>query len=274
MDEIAIYNRARWDELARARAIFTRPWLELGVQEARVLVDPDAQLGALDGADVLCVGSGGGQQAVAFALLGAHVTSIDLSPEQVNRDLEAAAHHGVRVRAEQGDMRDLSRFDASSFDVVHHAYSLNFVPNPRLVFEHVARVLRPHGIYQLFFANPFGLGLGRSDWRGDGYLLRHPYVQGTVVRSDNPEWFFRGEVPPQPIDGPIEYFHTLATIVNELAACDLALVHMKEVAFGEPDLSAGPGTREHLSAFVPRWLSLAARHLPALLHGPDGDRTG
>lgn len=267
MDEVASYNRARWDDLADAGAIFTRPWRDLSNERARALVDPYGLIGAVDAINVLCVASGGGQQAVAFAVLGARVTSIDISPAQVRRDVDTAAHYSVEVTAVEGDMRDLNKFAADSFDVVHHAYSINFVPDPRVVFEQVARVLRRGGLYQLFVANPFGLGLARADWHDDGYLLRRPYVQGSVVRTNNPAWFFRDEPPQAEVPPAIEYCHTLGTLVSGLAQHDLAPIHLVEVGFGDPDPSAPPGTREHLSAVMPRWLDLAARYLPGVLRG-------
>jgi 2-polyprenyl-3-methyl-5-hydroxy-6-metoxy-1,4-benzoquinol methylase len=118
VDEIARYNLARWGALAASSAVFTRPWRDLDEQAARQRLDPDSRLGELRGRAVLCLASGGGQQAPAFALLGASVTSVDLSPEQVDRDRTAAAHNGCDVDAQEGDMRDLSRFAGSSFDLV------------------------------------------------------------------------------------------------------------------------------------------------------------
>ena len=41
--------------------------------------------------DVLCLAAGGGQQSVAFALLGANVTVFDLSETQLEHDRLAAA---------------------------------------------------------------------------------------------------------------------------------------------------------------------------------------
>ena len=71
MDDIARYNMARWDALVRARAVFTRPWLDLTPDEARQMVDPDGRLGEMAGRRVLCLAGGGGQQSAAFGLLGA-----------------------------------------------------------------------------------------------------------------------------------------------------------------------------------------------------------
>ncbi len=150
MDEIAAYNQARWKALVDADALFTRPLLDLDAESARRKVDQEGRLGDVSGKDVLCLACGGGQQSVAFALLGSNVTVSDLSAEQLVRDDEAAAHYGFNIRTVQADMRDLSSFEKGSFDIVHHAYSINFVPSVRQVFQHVARVLRSGGVYHFY----------------------------------------------------------------------------------------------------------------------------
>ena len=84
MDDISNYNRERWNALARANALFTRPALHLDASTARQKIDPEGLLGELAGKRVLCLASGGGQQSAAFALLGAHVTVCDLSDAQLD----------------------------------------------------------------------------------------------------------------------------------------------------------------------------------------------
>ncbi|NJM42526.1 MAG: class I SAM-dependent methyltransferase [Anaerolineae bacterium] len=158
MDELANYNRERWNALVDAGVEYAKPFLALTPEEALAQLNGNAcavlNLDSVRGKRVLCLASGGGQQSAAFALLGADVTVIDLSDAQLAQDRKAAAHYGVEMRIEQGDMRDLSRFNASEFDVVWQGYSINFVPNPRVVFEQVARVLRPNGNYLVQFSNP------------------------------------------------------------------------------------------------------------------------
>lgn len=61
-------------------------------------------------------------------------------------------------------MRDLSRFADASFDIVWRAHSINFVPDVRLVFTEVSRVLDIGGLYRLEFTNPFIHG----SWRKAG----------------------------------------------------------------------------------------------------------
>ncbi len=178
MDEIANYNIERWKALTKANAVFTRPYLTLDASSAREKVDPEGRLGEIRGKDILCLAGGGGQQSVAFALLGATVTVVDLSEEQLQRDRDAAAHYHASLKTLQADMRDLSRLGAKTFDIVWQPYSLNFVPDARVVFGHVARVLRADGLYHFNCANPFVSGLGEQDWNGEGYTLKYPYQDG------------------------------------------------------------------------------------------------
>lgn len=84
LDAIARFNRERWEDLANAGVKFSRPWLDLDGATARARVDPEGMLGELAGKDVRCLAGGGGQQSVAFALLRARVTVLDLCPIYVD----------------------------------------------------------------------------------------------------------------------------------------------------------------------------------------------
>ncbi len=78
VDEIARYNKGRWEELAEANIEYSRPFLDLDSEKAREAIDPEGVLADVSGLDVLCLASGGGQQSAAFGLLGANVTVLDL----------------------------------------------------------------------------------------------------------------------------------------------------------------------------------------------------
>jgi SAM-dependent methyltransferase len=168
MDDIARYNAERWRRLVEANAVFTQPKLDLDANTARTMVDPENKLGDLSGRRVLCLAAGGGQQSAAFAWLGAQVTVFDLAEGQLARDRQAAEHYGFSIQAIQGDMRDLSALPAATFDLVWQPYSLNFVPDSRLVFAQVRRVLRQGGLYYFACANPFFFGMRQDDWNGEG----------------------------------------------------------------------------------------------------------
>jgi len=78
-DDIAEYNKARWEELAQYGVDCSRPLLDLDEVSAREVVDPHGMMGDAKGRQVLCLAAGGGQQSAAFALLGADVSVIDIS---------------------------------------------------------------------------------------------------------------------------------------------------------------------------------------------------
>ena len=257
MDETIKFNQERWEELSASNVIFSRPWFDLDHIVARTRVDPENMLTEIAGKDVLCLASGGGQQSVAFALLGAKVTVFDFSQTQLQRDQEAATHYGVQINTLQGDMRDLSRFTENSFDIVWHAHSLNFVPDAQQVFTGIARVLREGGMYRLSCHNPYMHGVCEDNWNGQGYLLHLPYVEGEVYYSD-PAWDIDDDDgSSKRVIGPKEFRHTLSTLINGLVKEGFILLKVSERTQQDPE--AAPGTWAHLKTvtapYIAFWLS-------------------
>jgi SAM-dependent methyltransferase len=255
MDDIARHNRERWNELVRLNVEFSRPWLKLDEQQARTEVDPHGFIGNPKGKEVLCLAGAGGQQSAAFALLGAQVTVLDLSDEMLARDRQAAAHYGFDIRFEQGDMRDLSRFTDHSFDIVWHAYSINFVPEVAPVFDEVARVLKTGGIYQVQFHNPFIFDVDERSWNGQGYLIHRPYIDGQ--EAQDPTWdIYAEDGSHREVQGPREFRHILSTMLNSLLGRGFTFLGLYEDAAPDPD--AEPGTWDHYllvcAPLVSMWL--------------------
>ena len=261
MDDIAKYNRARWNELVQANILYSRPWLDLDPQSARAQIDSQGILTEVAGKDVLCLASGGGQQSAAFAVLGANVTVFDLSDAQLQRDQATAAHYRVQVQAVQGDMRDLSRFGPARFDIVWQAYSINFVPGPLPVFREVARVLRAGGLYRLMCHNPFTAGLGEADWNGASYPLTRPYIDEAELRFEDSDWVIEGDDgTSQRVTGPKEFRHTLSTVVNGLVKQGFMIQGVWEETTDESN--PPPGSWEHFKLIAPPWLTFWAVYRP------------
>ena len=265
MDEIAKYNIERWRALVDANALFTRPALNLDPISAHERLDPEGRLGNLAGKDVLCLACGGGQQSAAFALLGANVTVFDLSEAQLQRDAEASTHYGINIKMVQGDMRDLSCFERTAFDIVYHAYSLGFVPDPRIVFQQVARVLRLGGIYHFNCANPFFVGLSEKDWNGEGYTLKQPYTDGAEVGCKDQGWVYDRSQSEAPIQFPREYRHTLSTLMGGLVEQSFMILHVSDYSDFDPNPKAEPGTWDHFVSIAPPWLSFWTTYRPDVL---------
>jgi SAM-dependent methyltransferase len=261
LDDITEHNQAQWDELARARLEYTLPLLDLTPDDARQRVDPEGLLGDVAGKDLLCLATGGGQQSACFGALGARVTVLDLSPLQLERDREAAAHYGYAIHTIHGDMRDLSALEDASFDLVYQAYSLNFVPSVAPVFQEVARVLRPGGIYKMQWANPFTQSVDDQAWDGETYLLHHPYLDGFETSTYYPTWDIEdGAGGWREIASPREFRHILSTVVNTLVANRFVILRMQEALSNETEPE--PGTWEHYKWVAPPYITVWAAYRP------------
>jgi SAM-dependent methyltransferase len=143
--------------------------LELVLTPTRVV--PADWLGDLQGKDVLCLASGGGQQAPLIAAAGARVVSFDLSEEQLAKDRFVAEREGLSLHCVQGNMADLSVFEPASFDLVFNPVSNVFVPDLRPVWRECYRVLRYGGALLAGFMNPSFFLFDHDEGEGAGILV-------------------------------------------------------------------------------------------------------
>jgi len=182
IDPVA-HNRAAWDREVASGNEWTRPVGPEVIARARagdwsvVLIgyEPtprDWFPAELDGAVVLCLASGGGQQGPVLAAAGADVTVFDNSPAQLARDEEVAAREGLGIRTVLGDMRDLSAFPDASFDVIVNPTSNLFCPELAPVWRESFRVLRPGGVLMTGFLNPDE----RARAYGEGGLIEYSHT--------------------------------------------------------------------------------------------------
>jgi SAM-dependent methyltransferase len=116
-------------------------------------VPPD-WFGNLKGKRVLCLASGGGQQAPILAAAGADVTSFDNSEEQLAKDRFVAERDSLTLDTVLGDMANLSVFRDESFDLVFHPVSNVYAENLKPVWKECFRVLKWNGRLLSGFFNP------------------------------------------------------------------------------------------------------------------------
>ena len=103
-----------------------------------------SQMGSLTGKRLLDIGSGLGESSVYFALRGATVTMVDISPGMIEKAKEVGRHHGVSLEGYASVGEDLSGAD-NSFDIVYVANTIHHVLNRAKLFEEIQRVLKPGG---------------------------------------------------------------------------------------------------------------------------------
>ena len=167
------YNERAWDREVDKKSIWTDGLTEEELQKAlsgtieiRLTTFkpmPSSWLGDLKGRRVLAVGSGGGQQAILFALAGSEVTLLDLSGKQLEQDRKFSERLGLTLTLIKGDMRDLSRFDEESFDIVFNPASTVFIDDVRSFYRECARVLN-RGVFSPVLPIRFSTS-SMSGWR-------------------------------------------------------------------------------------------------------------
>jgi SAM-dependent methyltransferase len=257
MDRIGDTNRQYWEDLAGRGMEYTTPWLDLdpglvrAFAEGRVEVLPGpyaclyprSVFEGVEGKRVLCLASGGGQQSAFFGLLGAEVTVMDISPAQLESDRKAAEHYSYNVETVLGDMRDLSAFAGSCFDIVYQAISIVFVPDVREVYREVARILKPGGLYRVGHCNPAVQAVEETSWDGEGYRILEPYSGGCIEDAES-----------------LEFRHLLKDIFNGLIESGLTIAHVEEYPRHlDPPAGARPGTLDHMLGYVQSYFVIIAR---------------
>lgn len=116
---------------------------------------PDDWLGNIKGKKVLGLAAGGGQQMPILKALGADITLIDNSKEQVKTDEEFAKREGYKGIFIKGDMTEKLPFEDSSFDLIVNPVSLVYVDDFMFVFKECGRVLKKGGIILTGLDNGF-----------------------------------------------------------------------------------------------------------------------
>ena len=263
-------NQTLWNQLSKEGVVCSRPWLDLTSVEAEKYINKNGFYEFnLKSKKVLCLASGGGQQSIAFALLGADVTVVDFSDEQLAKDRHAAQKCGRSIRIVQSDMRDLSFCNDDEFDVVFQPYSINYIPAVDQVFNEVSRVLKVNGLYDLMLHNPYAHGSWKDGcwgnqwevkelWKEIGYPIWQHYKDGHPIQTADPHWnFTNADNKEIRIKSPQEYRHTLSTIVNELLGRGMELIRLEEE--NATDYDSLPGTWEHYKSCLPPWLYLLCK---------------
>jgi SAM-dependent methyltransferase len=101
-------------------------------------------LGDLKGKRVLDIGAGLGESSVYFALQGAHVTAVDISPGMIERTLALGEAYGVRIEGVVQSGEDLSAPEGA-YDIVYVANTLHHVADKSQLFRQIRRSLKPGG---------------------------------------------------------------------------------------------------------------------------------
>lgn len=246
------------------------PWLDLDVQAfaefragkvpepPKVNGDPamSMMVDGIEGKEVLCLAGGGGQQSAQFSLCGASVTVLDLTPEQLELDRQAAEHYGYEAKLVQGDARDLSVLPENHYHRVVQPISSLYMPDLREVYRGVARVLRPDGLYYCDYTYPGFYVRDNVRWDGEAYVVRlsQPHRSGKILENDASMNYSQGEFFG-------EFNHLLSDIINGQISEGLTIAGVWESPRPGRTIAAHlePGSEAHQDSVIPYGLAVVSR---------------
>jgi SAM-dependent methyltransferase len=190
---------------------------------------PASWFGELRGKNVLCLASGGGQQAPVLAAAGANVVSFDLSEEQLRKDREVAERENFPLRCVRGNMSNLSEFPAESFDLIFHPVSNVFVPDVMVVWRGCYRVLEPGGRLLAGFMNPSFFLFDHEEAEQSGVLVvkyHLPYAEPDSLHEDaRQRWEQSGSAA--------QFSHSLESQIGGQIAAGFAIVGFYEDSWSD-----------------------------------------
>jgi len=180
---------------------------------------PHSWFPKLQGADILCLASGGGQQGPILAAAGANVTVFDNSPRQLAQDQLVAEREALNLRLVEGDAADLSVFADESFDIVFNPCSTVFMSDVRTVWKEAFRILRHGGILMTGSMNPihYIFDLEKFD---NGILEAAHSIPYSDLESMSREYLEKGF--------PLEFGHSLTDLLGGQCAAGFQIVDLYE----------------------------------------------
>ena len=101
-------------------------------------------MGDLRGKRLLDLGAGLGESSVYFALRGARVTTVDLSPQMVEMAVKLGKHYGVELEGIVSGAEDFN-LPSSTYDLIYVANTIHHIHDRASLFEQMSRALKPGG---------------------------------------------------------------------------------------------------------------------------------
>lgn len=206
-------NQSAWDLEAKRGGPWSVPVSHQAIEDARkgkwsIILTPTKPvprnwLGLVEGMDILCLASGGGQQAPILSAAGANVTVYDASFKQLEQDREVALREQLPLLAIQGDMANLKDLSDESYDMIIHPCSNCFVPDILPVWKECYRVLRHSGVLLSGFINPVFYASDRDLQEEGQYVLKHSIPYSDLTQDVT---WLNAQLEKQE---PIEFGHSL-----------------------------------------------------------------
>ena len=228
MNEYHRANRDRWNFGAETWAAMhdrRGTWRIAHMQPEQVFLPQEMDLiGDAKGKDVCVLGSGDNLAVFAFAGMGARVTSVDISVEQLAVAERRAHELGLTIEFVESDVADLGCLEDASFDIVYTGgHVAVWVSDLRTYYREAIRILRRKGLFLINEYHPF-----RRIWKDQASSLEvgfsyfdngpHEYTASRDVLDEAP-----GEVKQ------FEFHWTVSEYLRAVIEQGVDLIRFEEI---------------------------------------------
>lgn len=120
----------------------------------------------LDNKKVLLPSSGDNHAAFAFALLGAEVTSADISEKQLENAALIAEKLDLNINFICDDTMELSHIESNTYDLVYTSNGTHsWIPDLDTMYHNISRVLKSCGYSIMYDIHPFTRPFTGEPWK-------------------------------------------------------------------------------------------------------------
>ncbi len=123
-------------------------------------------VGSLTGKVILCPSSGDNHAAIAFALMGAKVTSADISERQLENAKRIADSLNLTMEFVCDNTMELAKIEGNQYDLVYTSNgTLSWMTDLDGMYRNVCRVLKTGGLSLLYDMHPFNRPFSGQPWQ-------------------------------------------------------------------------------------------------------------
>lgn len=249
--DITKHNSSAWNRKVETGGNYTRPVSKEEIEKSKagewaITVTTTRPVPrswfpeSLEGAKILCLASGGGQQGPILAAAGADVTVVDISEKQLEQDQFVANRDGLDLQTIQGNMADLHFFGDNVFDMIVHPVSNVFIDSVLPVWKEASRVLKEGGIMIAGITNPLLYIFDDEEEERGNLIVKHqiPYSDLKVLSKEKLAEFERTK-------RPLEFGHSLEDQIQGQIDAGFVLT-----GFYEDDFGGGRMLDDHIKTFI------------------------
>lgn len=218
-------NKQAWSKISEDHYHHFKELLEGGEYGFNSYIEEE--LGDLSGKKVLHLQCNTGADTLSLARTAAHVTGVDLVPENIRFAQRLAGELGFHnVDFIESDIMELSGKLFDSYDVIFTSEGvLGWLPDLNVWAQTIRRLLKKDGYLYVFDSHPFFLALDESLLAQEKYEIKYPYF-GKIPDEDDTIGGYASEVK----DGVKAYFwmHPVSDILNSLIKAGMHIEFFNE----------------------------------------------